>query len=98
MNDTLPTVDVDPFGLEFLADPYSTHERLREAGPVVWLPRYATAGVARYAEVRKVLLDWETYSSARGVGLADFAKQEPFRLPSPALETDPPRHTRGRNV
>ena len=35
-----PVLDDDPFGPEVLADPYPFHERVREAGPVVYLSRY----------------------------------------------------------
>ena len=35
----VPHLDVDPFDMKFFADPYPTHERLREAGPVVYLDK-----------------------------------------------------------
>ena len=91
-----PAVDVDPFSLEFFADPYPSHAALRDAGRVVWLSRYNIAATARYEEVRQALLDYKTFSSARGVGLADFSRHGRFRLPSLILETDPPTHTRSR--
>jgi cytochrome P450 len=93
-----PVLDVDPFTPEVLADPYSAHQVLREAGPLVWLGRYEVGAVARYAEVRDVLLDWERFSSARGVGMEDFVRHGRFRLPSLILEADPPLHTRARAV
>jgi cytochrome P450 len=92
------TVDVDPFCIEFFSDPYPVHAELRNAGPVVWLPRYAIAAAARYQEVRRSLLDWETFSSARGVGMSDFARHDRFRLPSIILEADPPQHSRSRSA
>jgi cytochrome P450 len=52
-----PAVDVDPFSLEFFADPYPSHAALRDAGRVVWLSRYNIAATARYEEVRQALLD-----------------------------------------
>ena len=42
-----PSLDVDPFSREFLADPYPHHERLRETGPVLWLDRYGVVAMAR---------------------------------------------------
>jgi cytochrome P450 len=93
-----PTVDVDPFSLEFFADPYPSHSLLRDAGRVVWLTRYNIAATARYEEVRQALLDHKTFSSARGVGLADFERHGRFRLPSLILEADPPVHTRSRTA
>jgi 4-methoxybenzoate monooxygenase (O-demethylating) len=91
-------LDVDPFALEFFADPFPTHERLREAAPVVYLDKWSVYGVARYAEVHAVLNDPATFCSSRGVGLSDFAKEKPWRPPSLILEADPPAHTRTRAV
>lgn len=93
-----PALDVDPFSVEFLADPYPLHERLRETGPVLWLDRYGIVAMARYAEVRDALQDWKTFCSSRGGGLTDFAREEPWRPPSIILEADPPLHTRTRGV
>lgn len=89
-------VDVDPFSVEFFADPYPSHAALRDAGRVVWLSRYNISATARYEEVRQALNDYKTFSSARGVGLADFARHGRFRLPSLILEVDPPTHSRSR--
>lgn len=93
-----PHLDVDPFALEFFADPFPTHELLREAGPVVYLDRWNVYGVARYAEVHAMLNDPATFCSSRGVGLSDFKKEKPWRPPSLILEADPPAHTRTRAV
>src|SRR5712672_3868744 len=93
-----PHLDVDPFAIEFFDDPYPTHERLREAGPLVYLDKWNVFGVARYAEVHAVLNDPQTFCSNRGVGLSDFAKEKPWRPPSLILEADPPAHTRTRAV
>ena len=54
--------------------------------------------MARYEQVHAMLHDWKTFSSARGVGIQDFSKEAPFRLPSLVLETDPPKHDRARDV
>lgn len=89
---------VDPFSNEVLGDPYSFHPQMRDAGPVLWFPKYQVFGVARYAEVKEVLSDWETYCSSRGVGLADFSREAPWRTPSLLLERDPPLHAATRTV
>lgn len=94
----IPSLDVDPFSMDFLADPHPTHERLREAGPVVHLEKWNVYAVARYAEVWTVLNDPQTFCSSRGAGLSDFAKEKPWRPPSLILEADPPAHTRTRAV
>jgi hypothetical protein len=94
----VPHLDVDPFSMAFFADPYPTHEALREAGPVVYLDKWNVYGVARYAEVHAVLNDPATFCSSRGVGLSDFRKEKPWRPPSLILEADPPAHGRTRAV
>ncbi len=88
-----PVLDDDPFDLEVLIDPYPFHQRMRDAGPVVFLERYGVWAMARHAEVASTLSDWETFSSGAGVGLADFRREPPWRPPSLLLEADPPVHT-----
>jgi 4-methoxybenzoate monooxygenase (O-demethylating) len=96
MTADVPRLDFDPFSIEFFADPFPTHERLREAGPLVYLDKWGVYGVARYEQVHAVLNDPQTFCSSRGVGLSDFAKEKPWRPPSLILEADPPAHTRTR--
>ncbi len=93
-----PSLRIDPFSDAFLAEPYDSHEEMREAGPVVWLDTYGIYAMARHAEVRASLTDWETFCSGRGVGIEDFAKVKAWRPPSKLLEVDPPLHTRTRTV
>lgn len=94
----IPVVDVDPYSDEFLLDPYPFHEQLRDAGPVVWIPKYGIYGVARHRTVRSVFADHGTFISSAGVGLANFHTEKPFRTQSLILEADPPNHTRARAV
>ena len=91
-------VDIDPYGDAFLADPYPFHALLRDAGPVIRLPRYDAFGLARYAEVRAALQDAATFCSSAGLGLSNFHTETPWRPPSPLLEADPPQHARTRAV
>jgi cytochrome P450 len=93
-----PVSGIDPFSHAFLDNPYPHHDRLREAGPVVWLEQYGIWAMARHQEVRDALTDWQTYCSGAGVGLSDFRKEPPWRPPSIILEADPPLHTRTRAV
>jgi cytochrome P450 len=87
------TLDVDPFDETNLAAPYPMHCRLRDAGPVVFLPRYGVWAMARHQEVYASLTDHESFCSGRGAGLSDFHKEKPWRPPSLLLEADPPDHT-----
>jgi cytochrome P450 len=94
----IPAVALDPFDEAFLADPYAHHAALRDAGPVVWFEARQCFGIARHADVLAALKDHEKFVSGRGVGLADFSKEEPWRPPSLLLETDPPVHDRTRSI
>ena len=93
-----PVLTIDPFDERFLADPYVHHDEIRQAGPVVWFEAIGAYGMARFGEVQAALRDHETYCSGRGVGLADFSKEVPFRPPSLLLEADPPLHDRTRSL
>ncbi len=94
----VPSSDLDPFSDAFLSDPYPSYLQLRELGPVVFLERYGAFCLPRYAEVHRVLNDWESFCSGRGVGLTDFAKVPPWRPLSLLLEADPPLHSKARAV
>jgi hypothetical protein len=94
----IPVLDIDPFAEDFQRDHDAFHERLREAGPVVFLEPCRVWAVARHAEVQEVLRDYERFSSAAGVGLANFWHEEPWRTPSLLVEADPPAHTRPRRI
>ncbi len=94
----MDVADLDLFSPDFLADPYPVHAALREAGGAVWLPRRGTWVSARYPEVQAALRDGRTFCSGRGVGIVDFRREPPWRLPSPLLEVDPPQHNRARRV
>jgi cytochrome P450 len=93
-----PVLDIDPFSIPFLDDPFPGQALLRDAGPYIWLSRYNIGAVARHEHVQAVLRDWRTFSSARGVGMEDFEVHGRFRLPSLILEADPPLHTRSRGI
>lgn len=98
MTGAIPSLTVDPFGRDFLANPYARHDLLRDAGPVVWLDALGCYAMARHAEVQSALKDWTSFVSGRGVGLADFSRETPWRPPSLLLEADPPLHDRTRGL
>jgi len=93
-----PRVDFDPFDLESLRDPHAAQAQLRDLGPVLWIEKYGTYGVARYEEVSAVLRNWEQFSSAGGAGMADIRKPGAWRDPGPIVDTDPPHHTSVRST
>ena len=91
--DDIPVVDDDPFSEETLANPEGYQARLRDTGPLVWLSKYGFYGVGQYESAAAVLSNWRIYSSARGVGTTDFAKEKPWWGERAVLiESDPPRH------
>ena len=94
----LPVFDIDPFDVAVLADPYDYYRELQVRGPVVWLPRYEVCASGHIEVVESVFRDWRRFYSGRGVGLADFAREPPWRPPSIILEVDPPAHERTRRV
>ena len=96
--ENVPVISADPFSLENLVEPHALHERLRDAGPVVYLEAYNIWGMGRYEQVNASLKNWETFSSAAGAGLSNFRKEKPWRTPSLLLENDPPAHTHAREV
>lgn len=95
-----PELDIDPWSDEFIAAPYRFHEQIREAGPVVFLPKYGVYAFSRYAEVHAALEDWETYISGYGVGIENLSHSKGWRPVegSTLLEVDPPVHTENRKL
>lgn len=96
--DKFPVISEDPYGEEFVDDPYPLYERMRDAGPAVYLERYGAVATGRYDVARDALVDWERFTSARGVGLADLGDSErwPGLAQSALVEQDPPVHTHAR--
>lgn len=93
-----PELDVDLFDEAVLREPHATHDAVREAGPVVWLPSRGVWATGRDAEIREVLTDPARFSSEAGVGLANIRHEGSWQKPSVILEVDPPAHTVTRRV
>lgn len=62
--------DADVFAHDTLVDPYDTYRSLRDIGRVSYMTRYDTWALTRYDEVRHALGDWQTFSSAQGIGMS----------------------------
>lgn len=93
-----PVSDIDPFSDDYILDPYRSHDLLRESGSIVWLERWNVWATGRFAEVKRILGDPQTFCSGAGVGLSNFRTEKPWRTPSLLLETDPPAHTGNRAI
>lgn len=74
--------DYELRGADYVADPYPIYRRMAESDPV-W-PQEATGHVyvSRYADVKAVLLDSETYSSNR---VEDRLRRVPDNIPATCL-------------
>lgn len=94
----VPISNQDPFDHAVLEDPSEFHAELREAGPVVYLPRYGVYAMGRYEQVHAALTAWQDFESGAGVGLSNFRDETPWRRPSLLLEADPPLHDAPRAV
>lgn len=93
-----PVLDIDPYSMEVLRDPYPFHEALREAGPVAYIKPHGVYAVGRHAEAKVVLSDYARFTNAAGIGIQDIRKPGDYRIPSRLLEADPPDHTKIRTV
>ncbi|HZR12536.1 MAG TPA: cytochrome P450 [Acidimicrobiia bacterium] len=101
------TVDVyyDPYDAAIDADPHPVWKRLRDEAPVYYNERHDFWAVSRYDDVLNALLDWETFSSARGIVVemidtnpdAVLLDDIPGMLPM-MIMMDPPRHDRLRKL
>jgi len=92
--------DFDPFDTRHFADPYPSYRTLRQERPVyrreipshrVW-PHYWMLSRAR--DVDAALLDWRTFSSARGT----LIDTDISLIPPNVFNMDPPRHDELRDV
>jgi hypothetical protein len=93
-----PVLDIDPYAIEVLRDPYPFHEALREAGPVAFISPHGVYAVGRHTEAKVVLAEYARFTNAGGIGIQDIRKPGDFRIPSRLLEADPPDHTKIRAV
>lgn len=78
-----------------LDDPYPLYRQLRDCGPAVWLLRYDAWFLGRWDTVRTALGDWQTWSSACGVGLNPIINEA---WKEALICVDPPRHTSMRRL
>lgn len=97
MSRNVPVSDEDPYAEENLIDPYPMFDRMRAAGPAVWLERYEVLAFTSHEGVRDILVDHETFINGAGVGPKNLHHETAWR-PQGILETDPPMHTPMRKV
>ena len=82
----------DPYDPAFFANPYPTYARLRDESPLYYNEQYDFYAVSRYEDVRRGLLDRDTFISGRGAILEFIKANAP--VPSGVfIFEDPPLHT-----
>ena len=84
-----PVSDIDIYSDEVLADPYRAYRALRDAGPAVQLSTHPVWVIARYADARAALQDWQAFSSAEGVAMTEEMNAN---MRGSVLAADPPEH------
>jgi cytochrome P450 len=87
----------DPFSEEFFNGPWEIYRRLREEAPVYHSEEYDFYALSRHEDVAAAFKDFETYSSAYGLDLAQVRSDEP--LPAKMIIImDPPEHRQMRSL
>src|ERR1700731_1190327 len=66
MPTTAPAPYYDPYDFDIDADPYPVWKRLRDETPLYFNEKYEFYAVSRYDDVERALVEWQTYSSAKG--------------------------------
>lgn len=87
----------DPYDFNIDADPYPVWRRMREEAPLYYNEKFDFYALSRFDDVDRALLDWETYSSAKG-SVLELIKAD-FEIPSGMMIfNDPPEHHRHRTL
>jgi cytochrome P450 len=101
--DSLPGVDIVSNDVYAERIPHAEYARYRHEAPVAWInePGHHGAGfwsVTRHAELVAVHKDWRTFSSELGGTELEVLEPDALEARKTMLETDPPRHTKLRQL
>ena len=97
MTATEPGVYYDPFDFEIDTDPYPVWKRLRDEQPLYYNERYDFYALSRFDDVEPALVDWRTYSSAKGT-LLELIKSGMEIPRGSIIFEDPPDHDLHRGL
>ena len=75
-------------------DPFPAFRRLRDEAPVYKLRNEEIWVISRYADVEASMMDWRTFSSAKG----NVIYEDPARIGRTLTTNDPPRHDQLRRL
>ncbi|MGE3588545.1 MAG: cytochrome P450 [Ilumatobacteraceae bacterium] len=104
--DSLPEVDIVSHDVYERGVPHAAYDRFRSEAPVAWVnegPHNGHHGkgfwsLTRWADVVAVHKDWRTFSSELGGTEIEELAPDALVARKTMLETDPPRHTRLRQL
>jgi len=92
-----PELYYDPYDFEIDTDPYPIWRRMRDESPLYYNEKYDFYALSRFADVEKGLVDWRTYSSAKGT-LIELIKANMEIPPGSIIFEDPPHHDLHRGL
>ena len=81
----------DPYDVELNADPYPMFRRLREEAPLYFNEQHDFYVLSRFGDVDDALVDYQTFSSARGA-ILEIIKANIDIPPGTVIFEDPPIH------
>jgi cytochrome P450 len=81
----------DPFDREIASDPYPVYRRMRAETPLYYNDRHDFYAVSHWDDINRGLVDWATFSSARGP-ILEIIKANIEIPPGTLLMEDPPIH------
>ncbi len=87
----------DPYDFEIDCDPHSVWRRLRDEAPLYRNDEYDFWALSRFDDVEAGLVDWRSYSSARG-SVLEMIKSGVEVPPGMVLFEDPPIHDIHRSL
>ena len=90
-----PSIDIDLFSDEAIADPYPLYEQIRNAGAVVWLEPYDMWAISRFEDVRAALRADSILLSGKGVAMNDALNNT---IDTNTLVSDGDEHRRLRST
>jgi len=81
----------DPYDVQINADPYSAFRGLREEAPLYYNEQHDFYALSRFTDVDRAIVDYETFSSARGA-ILELIKANIDMPPGVLIFEDPPIH------
>jgi cytochrome P450 len=94
---TTSDVRYDPYDVDINRDPYPVFRQLREEAPLYYNPEHEFYALSRFDDVDRGLVDWATFSSARG-GIVELIRAN-IELPAGVfIFEDPPIHSMHRGL